>query len=315
MKNRMAIWKAIIVEIITVFLIACGNNGNNRPAIIVFHAGSLSGLLKECKQEFEKTYNYNVLLEASGSVDTARKLTDLHKRCDVIALADVELFKSMLYDYCSYTITFASNEMVLMYRSDSEFASALETDWVTALAHYDVKCARSDPLRDPCGYRTLLVWKLASLYYNSPSLEKIFAQRSPKKFMRPKEIDCVALLDTGVCDALWIYKSVALQHGYPYIKLSNHINLSSDRYNEYYKKACISLVDAKKRITYSGSSIRYALSIPKNALNEKGAQQFVKFICSNYGKALIEKNGFVAIKPYTNYWEHLPASLKDVIAQ
>lgn len=300
--------------LVCIFLFCASCSQKQGTTITVFHAGSLSALFKECKVEFEKQYNCTVLLEASGSIDAARKITDLHKSCDVIALADVELFDSMLKNYCPYWISFASNEMVLAYNTKSAFAKAIATNWMDALLRYDITCTRSDPLRDPCGYRTLLVWELASQMYNNPNLKKVLALRSPVEYMRPKEIDCIALLEAGACDALWIYKSIAVQQNFPYIALSDHINLSNPEYEQLYKKACITLSDTKKQYTFCGSTIMYGASIPVNAVNTKGAVAFLMYLCSQEGKALIAKHGFSVIEVRSSKWDIMPLELKKVVA-
>ncbi len=151
--------KNIFLILIALLCISCSTG--TKDTLIVFHAGSLSSLMKEFKQEFEKKYDCTVLLEASGSVDAARKITDLKKQCDVIALADIELFDTMLKEYCTYSIAFAGNEMVLAYSPKSNYAKHLSQNWLDTMKRYDIVCARADPLRDPCGYRTLLVWELA----------------------------------------------------------------------------------------------------------------------------------------------------------
>jgi molybdate/tungstate transport system substrate-binding protein len=57
--------------------------------LIIFHAGSLSMPFKEIAAEFNKLYpNVNVLMEAAGSVTSARKITDLDRPCDILASAD-----------------------------------------------------------------------------------------------------------------------------------------------------------------------------------------------------------------------------------
>lgn len=293
------------------FYISCSHQQST--TVTVFHAGSLSALFKECKIAFEKQYDYTVLLEASGSIDAARKITDLQKSCDMIALADIELFESMLKPYCPYWISFASTEMVLAYSKKSRFAPAIATNWMDALLQYDITCTRSDPLRDPCGYRTLLVWELASKFYNNPNLKKILALRSPLEYMRPKEIDCIALLETGACDALWIYKSVAVQQNFPYITLSDRINLGNPEYEQLYRKACITLADSKKQYTFCGSTIVYGVSIPVTANNTKGAAAFLTYLCSKEGKALIARHGFTVIQAHSNRWDALPLELKKVV--
>ncbi|MGQ9842143.1 MAG: extracellular solute-binding protein [Spirochaetota bacterium] len=296
---------------ILLFFVSCSHQQG--ATIIVFHAGSLSALFKECKVEFEKQYNYTVLLEASGSIDAVRKITDLHKPCDVIALADGELFLSMLKAYCPYWISFASNEMVLAYNKTGKFAKALATNWMDALLRYDLTCARSDPLRDPCGYRTLLVWELASRMSNNPNLKKVLALRSPVEYMRSKEIECIALLEAGACDALWIYKSVAVQQNFPYITLSDKINLSNPEYEQLYRKACVTLSDTNKQHRFCGNIINYGVSIPVSAVNTKGAVAFLMYLFSKEGKALIAKYGFSVIELRSNQWDIMPLELKKVV--
>jgi len=303
--------KKILVILLIIFVSSCTDT--KKENVIVFHAGSLSALFKECNAEFEKQYNYTVLLEASGSIDAARKITDLQKPCDVIALADIELFDSMLKLYCPYWIAFAGNEMVLAYSKKSTYARAIATNWIDALTRYTITCTRSDPLRDPCGYRTLLVWKLASQYYNNQELEKIFAKRSPLAYMRPKEIDCIVLLETGACDALWIYKSVAVKQNFPYIALDEHINLGNPEHEQLYRKTCVTLSDTKREYTFCGSTITYGASIPVDAYNKKGGIAFLSFLCSKEGQKLIKKHGFTFLKPYSNGREQLPEKLQKVV--
>ena len=60
--------------------------------LIIFHAGSLSVPMKEIKAEFNKLYpNVNVLMEPAGSVECARKITDLKKPCDIMAASDYKV--------------------------------------------------------------------------------------------------------------------------------------------------------------------------------------------------------------------------------
>ncbi|MCX8123574.1 MAG: extracellular solute-binding protein [Spirochaetes bacterium] len=303
--------KIIAIMLICIF-VSCADT--DKQHIVIFHAGSLSPLFKECKSQFEKIHNFTVLLEASGSVDAARKIVDLKKQCDVIALADAKLFESLLKEYCAYWIGFAGNEMVLAYSPESKYATQLAINWLDALKNYPVVCSRSDPLRDPCGYRTLLVWKLASLLYHNPKLEALCEKRSPVQYMQPKEIDAITLVETGACDAVWIYKSLAVQRNLPFVTFDERINLSNTRYNNYYKNACITLKDFMRMYTICGDAILYGVSIPKNAGNTQGAVEFIQFLLSPKGKELIQRHGFTSTL-YVNNLNALPQPLKKVVAQ
>lgn len=299
---------------ITLMCLCVGCADTKKKSIVVFHAGSLSPLFKECKAEFEKRYDYTVLLEASGSVDAARKIVDLNKQCDVIALADALIFESLLQKYCDYWIGFAGNEMVLAYSKRSRYARHLAENWIDALQNHPVTCTRSDPMRDPCGYRTLLLWKLAAKLYNNPQIETICAQRSPQSYMRPKEIDTLALVETDVCDAVWIYKSLAVERNLPFIQFDDRINLSTPQHNTFYQKACVTLKDSTEIHTFCGNAIMYGVSIPKNAGNTEGAAAFIRFLLSAEGKQLIQKHGLRSVVHVSNY-TMLPKNLQAVIPQ
>ncbi len=286
---------------IALLCICVGCADTKKKTIVVFHAGSLSPLFKEYKAKFEKHHDFTMLLEASGSVDAARKVVDLKKRCDVIALADAELFDSLLQKYCDFWIGFAGNEMVLAYSPKSAHAAVLAENWIDAMKNYPVTCTRSDPLRDPCGYRTLLVWKLASMLYKNPLIESLCAQRSPADYMRPKEIDAIALVEAGACDAAWIYRSLAVQRNLPFIAFDDRINLSTPKHNTYYKKACVTLKDYTRTYTFCGDAIVYGISIPQNAENTEGAVEFIRALLSTEGRKLLQKHGFTCLLQVSNY--------------
>jgi molybdate/tungstate transport system substrate-binding protein len=44
-----------------------------------------------------------------------------------------------------------------------------------------------------------------------------------KDFIRPKEVDLVALIESNAIDYMFQYKSVAIQHGLKYIELPKMI--------------------------------------------------------------------------------------------
>ena len=56
-------------------------------------------------------------------------------------------------------------------------------------------------------------------------------QKHGGKYIRPKETDLLALLEAGEIDYLFIYRSVAGQHGLKMILLDDEINLKSSALN------------------------------------------------------------------------------------
>ncbi|NPA39487.1 MAG: solute-binding protein, partial [Thermodesulfobacteria bacterium] len=172
MKKRFVVFFAVFSF---VFCLATLVFAQKTVTIKVFHAGSLSVPFAKMQKLFERKYPWiKVRRESSGSVQAVRKIIDLHKPCDVIAVADYTLIPKMMFPkYASYVKLFARNELVLCYTKKSRFANLVNSkNWFEILQKKGVKWGFSNPNDDPCGYRTVLAIGLASLYYHNPELVK-----------------------------------------------------------------------------------------------------------------------------------------------
>ena len=231
--------KKVIVTIIILIAILLGGffyayqSGYLFPNYLtIFHAGSLSVPLQKIGEEFSHKHpRIRIAFESSGSVDAVRKITDLNKSCDVLAVADWILIPKMMYDkHASWVIIFASNEMVIAYTDKSKYSNEIEenpTDWYKILSRDDVTIGRSDPNCDPCGYRALMVFQLASIYYSDPSINTTLWEHE-NTIVKPKSVELLALLEAGQLDYAFEYKSVAVQHNLNYLELPDYINLGND---------------------------------------------------------------------------------------
>ncbi|ADG14025.1 extracellular solute-binding protein family 1 [Methanocaldococcus infernus ME] len=293
----MNIKRFLILILPLIVLSGCIENEQS-TTLKVFHAGSLSVPFEKYKELFEKTHkNINIENEPAGSVKCVRKIIDLKKRADVLAVADYTLIPKMMFpDYADWYVMFARNEIVLAYTNKSKYYKEINKDnWHKILEKEDVKFGFSNPNLDPCGYRTLMVLALASHYYKEPVFETLIEENTnikienntiivPKDIkvntnkivMRGKEVDLLAPLETGAYDYLFIYKSVAKQHGLNYVELPEDISLGSYDKEETYKKIKVHFLMNNK--TIEGKPIIYGLTIPKNAPHKKEALEFVKFI-------------------------------------
>ncbi|HZL76376.1 MAG TPA: substrate-binding domain-containing protein, partial [Bacteroidales bacterium] len=192
----------ILLILVAVTVLATGCRNARPREIIIFHAGSLSVPFKELATEYEKLNpGTKVLLEPAGSLVCARKITELKKPCDIIASSDYFVINELLIpDYTKWCIRFATNEIVIAFQEKSKFASEINaSNWIDFLLRSDVTFSRADPDSDPCGYRTLLTFKLAEKFYNSPGLAEKLATKN-KDFIRPKEVDLVALVEANAVD-------------------------------------------------------------------------------------------------------------------
>jgi molybdate/tungstate transport system substrate-binding protein len=144
----------------TIVLISCnsankpGNSDKNNISgdIIIFHAGSLSVPFQKIARAFAKEYpGTRVLLEAAGSIDCARKITDLHKPCDLLASSDYKVITQLLIPaHTSWYMPFAGNEMVIAYTGKSNYGNSINREnWHEILQKVDVRYGRSDPDRRP----------------------------------------------------------------------------------------------------------------------------------------------------------------------
>ena len=274
--------------------------------LTVFNAGSLGRPLREALTLYAATApGTEVAQENAGSLESARKLTELGKIPDVIALADESVFPALLMPaQVGWYAAFARNEMVLAYTDRSVGAGEITpANWTTILLRPDVRTGRSDPALDPNGYRTLMVLQLEERRSGTKGLAARLLAVMPPRYIRPKEADLVAQLQTGELDYGWSYRSVAQASGLRYIDLPPEIDLGDPARARLYGSVSVRVPGGAGRdsVTILGAPILYALSIPKEAANPAGARGFVEWLFGPAGREVLTRNGFTVLdKPVVN---------------
>lgn len=307
------------VALSTILLISCNRQKTENNQLIIFHAGSLSVPFKQMKTQFEKENpGVEILLESAGSVQCARKITDLKKDCDIMASADYSVIDQMLIpEYADWNIQFATNELAIVYHDGSRYSSKINVkNWYDILLKDDVIFGRADPNSDPCGYRALLTSQLAEQFYQIEGFfDKIIVK--DQEYIRPKEVDLLALLESNTIDYLFLYRSVAQQHNLKFITLPDSINLKNPELNDFYKTASIEITGKApgETITQFGQAMVYGITILKNAPNKYLAEKFVAFVLSeNGGQKIMEANGQPSLHMINDsYIEKLPENLQTLI--
>jgi molybdate/tungstate transport system substrate-binding protein len=256
-----------------------------------------------------------VKAEASGSRNCARKVSDLGLKCDILASADYRVISNMLIpDHADFNIHFALNEMAIAYTKKSRFSNEITPEnWPEILLKEKVAFGRSDPDIDPCGYRSLMTFQLAEKHYQIPGLAQKLSQKDSGKYIRPKETDLLALLEAGEIDYLFIYRSVAAQHGLEIMLLPDEINLKSPVHSTLYNTASVKVSGKKpgEFITRTGEPMVYSVTIPKDPPNQKAAEEFIELLLSPRGQAVMEKNGQPCITPLiADGFDFLPENIK-----
>ncbi|RKY11338.1 MAG: tungstate ABC transporter substrate-binding protein WtpA [Planctomycetota bacterium] len=268
-------------------------DGELSGRLVIFHAGSLAVPFQDLADEFKLLHpKVKVFIEMAGSRECARKVSDLGKSCDVIALADSKVIANLLMPkYADWYIEFANNEMVLVY--SREKMGELTVENVVGKLLQTESMYRADPDLDPCGYRTLMVWQLMERYYKHPGLYKKLWKICPPSQTRPKETDILALFEISQVDCFFIYRSVAQQHHLNYLKLPDDVNLSQPDLKDTYVHAQVEVSGKQpgKTIVRIGEPIVYGLTVPKIAEEANLGREFVRFVLSENGKAIMKKNG------------------------
>jgi len=319
--TKIVLTLAVLSSLGLVWLIAhdshpSSHSEQDSEQLIIFLAGSLAVPFKEISEEFKNNHpDVKILLEAAGSRTCARKIADLKRPCDVMASADYTVIDNLLIpEHADWNIKFASNEMAIVYVENSKRANNInQENWFDILLQKDVAFGRSDPNSDPCGYRALLLTILAEKFYNRPGLADAIKSKD-QQYIRSKEVELLALLETGVIDYIFLYRSVAVQHNLKYLVLPDEINLKKADLSDFYKSASVSLTGKQPGtfITKAGEPIIYSVTIPKNAPNRKLAMAFLTFLLeTDSGGAILEKNGQSFVVPSkTETFNKLPESLK-----
>lgn len=285
--------------------------------LVMFHAGSLTVPFETMEKAFEAKYpDVDLQREPSGSSKAARKVSDLHKPCDIMASADYKVIDKLLIpDYADWNIRFATNQLVLCYTDKSKYADEVTTDnWYEILQRDGVVWGHSDPDLDPCGYRSLMVLQLAEDYYDVPGLyEDVIANR-PKENIRPKSVELVSLLQTGNMDYAWEYRSVAVQHDLKFVTLPDEINLGNYNYDDRYAEAVVEVSGKKPgtKMEIRGKSCTYGVTLIKEAPNREAAVAFLAYLLDpEGGLQVLKEMGQPPFIPCRVPTEDMKADLPD----
>ncbi|MDQ4079121.1 MAG: extracellular solute-binding protein [Gemmatimonadota bacterium] len=279
--------------------------------LVVFNAGSLARPLRAALDTFAARENVHFEQEPAGSLETARKVTELGRVPDVIALADYAIFPQLLVpEHTTWYAMFARNRMGLAYSEESRHADSINaTNWWRIVLRPGVETGHSDPHLDPAGYRALLVMQLAERYYREPGLAERLRRAVPPRNIRPKEIDLVAMIETGELDYVYQYESVAQGAGLSFVAFPDAVSLAEVRDSAFYAQAAVRVVGHRPgdSLTIRGEPIVYALSIPRRAEHARLAEAFVQFLLSEDGRRILRANHLDALDAAVVRGDSIPA--------
>ena len=262
----------------------------------IIYAAALKLVMEKC-QDYLSMQNPGLKFEMKGvgSREGAKWILSGDKY-DIIALADQALFAELLVpDFVNNYFVFASDQIVIGYNNSSSGSKEITKDnWVDTLLNPKVSFARSDHHLVPRGYRTLMVWQLAEIFYNRPGLYSALEAACEPYTTYPQSLDLSSALFNGQIDYAFLYSSEAKQLGLPYIALPSKINLSNPAYASFYDQASV-IVDSKagNNVIIHGKPIEFAIGLSKDSSQPKLAQTFVDFLTGTEGSSLLDNAGFI----------------------
>ncbi len=314
----------IIIAFFLLFcLIGCKqiNKSDDKYTLHIIHAGSLTLPVHELSRAFrEENPDVRILTEAWGSKAGARRVIDINTPVDVFMSADYMVIENMLIpDHASWYIPFATNELSIVYTTRSRYASEINQDnWMDILMKPNVKYGRSNPDMDPCGVRSVFTIKLAEKKYDREGFARQLLEKDTDN-IRPKETDLIALLENNHIDYIFLYKSVAIQHGLEYLELPDSLALGNFALNDWYRSVSIETLGTRpgETIIEYGEAMVYGLTILRKSENPTLAKRFVEFVMHpEKGQAILKKLGQEPVDNFENpHQKIIPKSLVERISE
>ncbi len=291
-----------------------GGSGQH-GTLIVFGAGTLADPFGKEIAAFKQAHpGVTVRAQFGASGIMTKDITQLHQPADVLGVADYSLIPKLMFGgatpLATWYLGFVSNQITFAYTSQSKGAAQLTaSNWYKVLAAPGVRIGRSNPSADPSGYQILQMLKLAQSYYHDAGLSASVLKNSPDSSVATTETSLLGALQSGQIDYLAIYRSNALESHLKYLQLPAQINLSDPALAASYRKVTVNTALG----ALTGKPIIYGLTIPSNAPDAATGRQFVQFVLSPAGQAIMRDSGFTVISPaLAANQSAVPASLRPL---
>lgn len=275
-----------------------GAAGQN--TLLVMNAAAATLPLRAVLDSFTARTGISYQQEPGASLEVARRITETGRRPDVVLLADPQVFPALLLPrYTSWYALIGRNRIVIAYTAKSRGADTISgQNWRSVLLAPGVETGRSDPNLDPSGYRTLLVFQLAERFYKDAGLARRLLDAAPARNVRPREADQVALLQAHELDYIWTYENLAQNHGLPYVKLPNDIDLGTPEDSGSYANAVTRVLGKRPgdTLTMRGAPILFAVTVLDSAPHRAAGERFVRYLVSPEGRRILRAAHFDALE-------------------
>lgn len=246
------------------------------PATLnVAYAGSLVALMEHgIAPVFDRATGRSFQGYPGGSDKLAREIGGELIQADVFISADPRVNASLMGlahgNWEDWFITFAESPLVIGYDPHSRFAADFaQKPWYEVLQTPGLRLGRTDPRLDPKGRLTLAVMQKAEAVYKLPGLARkvLGAPENPAQVL-PEET-LVGRLETGQVDAGFFYSTETAELKIPTVRLPPPVALAA----------------------------HYTATILNRSPNPAGAAEFLAFLLSPTGQAILRRHGLDLVRP------------------
>jgi ABC-type molybdate transport system substrate-binding protein len=118
-------------------------------------------------------------------------------------------------------------------------------------------------------------------------------------------------LESGDIDAAFVYSTESVERNLPALELPKQVNLGDAREAKTYATVSVT-IDGKKHV---GAPAAYALTIPSAAPNRAAAAEFIAFLLSGDGRAVLARGGMTVLArvQVVGNRDAIPTSLQSVL--
>lgn len=303
---------------ISALLVLCACSRGERAAVdtlVVYNAASLSSPMRALLDTLALRTGAVIAEEHGGSLELARRITELHRVPDVVALADREVFPELLMPGAVlWYAAFARNRMVVAYTDKSRFASEITPEnWRSVILRTGVLLGRTDPVVAPAGYRALIMYELAEQFYREPGLAAKLRAATPARLTRGNAAELAALLEAGELDYIIEYESLARSHKFRFVTLPPDIDLGDAAKGEGYRRASVQVSGEKGPVTRTGAPILYGMSVPLAAPHRSAGERFAAFALGAEGRAMLRMRNIDALERAELIGDSIPAVVRAAL--
>lgn len=342
-----------IILLLSLLLGSCNTQQPKTPLVVFAAGSLIIPFDHIEKAFEAKYPNIDVLAEYHGSIQVMRHATELHEPIDVVATADTALIPMLMYatnipetgkPYANWYVNFASNRLALAYHPESKYGDEITTDnWTEVISRPDVKIGIADPRFDAAGYRAFMAFGLAEIANQNYGLfdpmfkgqftfpvtifrgdemttvtvpEILETKPGSHVVLRGASIELIARLEAGDLDYAFEYESVIKQHNLKMVSLPAEVNLGEADLNDFYQQVQVNL-DFQRFATvkpqFRGERIGYGITIPASAEHPEEAAQFIAFLLSDEGRAIMEADHHPMFETFpADGYENQPSVLQSL---